>query len=100
MSKNNQKYLNKINNAGCIGIGTYSPVAASDYNVGTNHTLGVMGSARFASGLNINDFCKKISIFNLTKKGVAVIGEKAITLAEYEKLDAHVLSLKSRMRRM
>ena len=86
-----------IRDRGSIGIGKYSPVAASDYNVGTNHTLGTLGSAKFASGLNLTDFCKKISHFTLTKKGIEVIGRQAITLAEYENLHAHSLSIKSRM---
>ena len=58
-----------------------------------------MGSSKFASGLNLNDYYKKISIFSLTKKGVEVIGKKAITLAEYENLKFHALSIKSRMKR-
>ena len=90
-------YNNKVYNVGSIGLGSYSPVAASDYNVGTNHTLGTLGSAKFASGLNLNDFYKKISQFTLTKKGIEVIGKQAITLAEYENLHAHSLSIKSRM---
>ena len=92
-----KKILNKIYNAGSIGLGQYSPVAASDYNVGTNHTLGTLGSAKFSSGLNLNDFYKKISYFTLTKKGIEVIGKQAITLAEYENLHAHALSIKSRI---
>ena len=59
-----------------------------------------MGSSKFASGLNLNDYYKKISIFSLTKKGVEVIGKKAITLAEYEQLIGHAQSIKSRIRRM
>ena len=96
--KKYNKYLDKIYNAGSIGVGEYSPVAASDYNVGTNHTLGTLGSSKFASGLNLNDFYKKISIFKLSKKGIEVIGKKAITLADYEKLPSHSLSIKSRMK--
>ena len=98
LNKNNKKYLQKIRNAGCIGLNRYSPVASSDYAVGVNHTLGVMGSAKFASGLNLSDYYKKISIFSLTKKGIEVIGKKAITLAEYEGLIGHAQSIKSRMR--
>ena len=79
-------------------LGKYSPVAASDYNVGTNHTLGTLGSAKFASGLNLNDFFKKISLFSLTKKGIEVIGKEAITLAKYENLHAHALSINSRIK--
>ena len=97
VTKNFKKYLNKVTNAGSIGLGKYSPVAASDYNVGTNHTLGTLGSARYSSGLNLSDFYKKISVFNLTKKGIEVIGRQAITLAEYENLHAHALSIKSRI---
>ena len=97
LSKDYKKLLINIFNVGSIGLGIYSPVAASDYNVGTNHTLGTLGSARFASGLNLNDFYKKISRFTLSKKGIEVIGKQAITLAEYENLYAHALSIKSRL---
>ena len=97
ITKKYRNFSKKIFNAGSIGIGKYSPVAASDYNVGTNHTLGTLGSARFSSGLNLSDFYKKISMFTLTKKGIEVIGRQAITLAEYENLHAHALSIKSRL---
>ena len=99
LNKDYKKYVHKIRNAGCIGLNRYSPVASSDYAVGVNHTLGVMGSSKFASGLNLSDYYKKISIFSLTKKGIEVIGKKAITLAEYEGLIGHAQSIKSRIRR-
>ena len=98
LSNSFKKYLNKIFNVGTIAIGEYSPVAASDYNVGTNHTLGTLGSAKFASGLNLNDFYKKISQFELSRKGLKVISKQAITLAEYENLFSHSLSIKSRIK--
>ena len=75
-------------------------MAATDYNVGTNHVLPTLGSAKFSSGLNLNDFYKKISHITLSKKGVEVIGKQAITLAEYEELNGHAKSIKSRMRRL
>ena len=99
LNKNYKKYVHKIRNAGCIGLNKYSPVSSSDYAVGVNHTLGVMGSTKFASGLNLSDYYKKISIFSLTKKGIEVIAKKAITLAEYEGLFGHAQSIKSRIRR-
>ena len=95
---NYRKYVNKIINAGSICIGRYSPMAVTDYNSGTNHTLPVMGSAKFSSGLNINEFYKKISLVTLSKKGIEVIGKKAITLAEYEGFYGHALSIKSRIK--
>ena len=96
---NSKKYINKIFNAGSICIGKYSPMAVTDYNAGSNHTLPTLGSAKFSSGLNLSEFYKRISYINLSKKGVEKIGESAIHLANYEGLTAHMLSIKSRMRR-
>ena len=96
--KNYKKILNKIFNVGSICIGNYSAMAASDYNVGTNHVLPTLGSAKFSSGLSVNEFYKKISQIKLSKKGIEVIAKKAITLAEYEGLTGHALSIKSRIR--
>ena len=97
--KNYKKYLNKIFNAGSICMGKHSPMAITDYCSGTNHVLPTHGSAKFSSGLNINEFSKKISYINLSKKGFEYIGKKAITLAEYEGLIGHAQSIKSRIRR-
>ena len=96
---NYSKYISKIYNAGSICIGENSPMAVTDYNVGSNHTLPTLGSAKFSSGLNLNEFYKKISYITLSKKGVEKIGKSAIHLANYEGLTAHMLSIKSRMRR-
>ena len=74
-------------------------MALSDYNVGTNHVLPTLGSAKFSSGLNVSEFYKKISQIRLSKKGIEVIGKQAINLAEYENLYGHAESIKSRMRR-
>ena len=84
--KNYKKLVNKIQNAGSVCIGKYSAMAVTDYNVGTNHILPTLGSAKFSSGLNVGEFYKKISYIKLSKKGIEVIGKKAITLAEYEGL--------------
>ena len=96
---NNYKNLiNKITNAGSICLGKYSAMAVTDYNVGTNHVLPTLGSAKFSSGLNVSEFYKKTSHIKLSKKGIEVIGKKAITLAEYEGLFGHAQSIKSRIR--
>ena len=97
--KNCKKLINKINNVGSICIGKYSAMAVTDYNAGTNHVLPTLGSAKFSSGLNVNEFYKKTSYIKLSKKGIEVIGKKAITLAEYEGLFGHAQSIKSRIRR-
>ena len=97
--KNYKKLLNKIKNVGSVCIGKYSAMAVTDYNAGTNHILPTLGSAKFSSGLNVGEFYKKISYIKLSKKGIEVIGKKAITLAEYEGLIGHAQSIKSRIRR-
>ena len=94
---NYKKYKDKIVNAGSICIGKYSPMALSDYAVGTNHVLPTNASAKFSSGLSLSEFYKKISLITLSKKGVEKIGEYATHLAEYEKLKGHALSIKSRI---
>ncbi len=95
---NYKKYLNQIYNAGSVMIGKYSPMAVSDYNVGTNHVLPTLGSAKFSSGLNSSEFYKKISHITLTKKGIEKLGESATHLAEYEDLNNHAQSIRSRMK--
>ena len=97
--ENYKKYIDKIFNAGSICIGKYSPMALSDYAVGTNHVLPTNSSAKFSSGLSLAEFYKKISYIKLSKKGVEKIGKYATHLAEYEQLNGHAQSIKSRMRR-
>ena len=97
--KNFKKYEKKIVNAGSICNGEYTPMSASDYTVGTNHVLPTYGSSKFSSGLNINEFIKKISVVTLSKLGVEKIGNQAITLSEFEQLHGHTQSIKSRIRR-
>jgi|TARA_B100000953_G_scaffold289422_1_gene273376 histidinol dehydrogenase len=94
-----KKLIKKINNVGSVCIGRYSAMAVTDYNVGTNHVLPTLGSAKFSSGLSVSEFYKKISYIKLSKKGIEVIAKKAITLAEYEGLIGHAQSIKSRIRR-
>ncbi len=94
---NYKKYKDKIFNAGSICIGKYSPMALSDYAVGTNHVLPTNSSAKFSSGLSLSEFYKKISLITLSKKGVEKIGKYATHLAEYEELKGHALSIKSRI---
>ncbi len=97
--KNYKKYDKKIFNAGSICNGKYTPMSVSDYTVGINHVLPTHGSSKFSSGLNINEFIKKISVVTLSKLGVEKIGNPAITLSEFEQLYGHAQSIKSRMRR-
>jgi len=95
--KGAERLEKKIKNAGSIFLGEYSPEAVGDYLAGPNHVLPTSGSARFASGLSVNDFLKRTSLIKCTKTGIEKIGQMAINLANYEGLHAHALSVKKRM---
>jgi histidinol dehydrogenase len=86
----------KINDAGAIFIGDYSPVAVGDYWAGPSHTLPTGISAKFFSALSSNDFIKSTSIIEYDKKRLAENAEDIIRLAEAEGLDAHAKSIKIR----
>jgi histidinol dehydrogenase len=88
----------KIQNAGAIFIGEYSPVAVGDYWAGPSHTLPTGTSARFFSALTSNDFIKSISIIKYDKKKLEASAEDIIRLAEAEGLDAHARSVKIRLK--
>ena len=97
--KNYKFFLPKIKNAGSICTGKYAVMAMTDYNIGSNHILPTNGSARYSSGISVNEFYKRISYINLSKKGIETLGPSAITLANYEGLAGHALSVKKRIRR-
>ena len=96
-SKKLERLEKKIINAGSIFLGEYSPEAIGDYLAGPNHVLPTSGSARFASGLCVNDFVKRTSLIKCSKSGIEKIGQLAINLANYEGLHAHARSIKKRL---
>jgi len=87
----------KIDNAGAIFIGDYSPVAVGDYWAGPSHTLPTGQTAKFLSALSANDFIKSTSIIEYDKKKLFGCAEDIIRLAEAEGLDAHAKSIKIRL---
>ena len=97
--KNYKSFIPKINNAGSICLGKYAVMAMTDYNIGSNHVLPTNGSAKYSSGISVNDFYKRISYINLSKKGIESLGPSVITLANYEGLAGHANSVKKRIRR-
>ena len=97
--KNYKSLLPQIKNAGSICMGKYAVMAMTDYNIGSNHILPTTGSAKYSSGMSVNEFYKRISYINLSKKGIESLGPSVITLANYEGLVAHAQSVKKRIRR-
>ena len=88
-----------VKNAGSIFIGKYSPEAIGDYMAGPNHVLPTSGSARFSSGLSVNDFLKRHSMIKITKTGIERLGSSVINLAKHENLEGHANSVKIRLKK-
>ena len=97
--KNYKEIVGEIKNAGSICLGKYAVMAMTDYNVGSNHVLPTNSSARYSSGVSVNEFYKRISYINLSKKGIETLGPSVITLANYEGLVGHAKSVEKRIRR-
>ena len=97
--KNYKKMIKKIKNSGSICLGKYAVMAMTDYNIGVNHVLPTNFSARYSSGVSVNEFYKRISYINISKKGIETLGPSAITLANYENLVGHARSIEKRIRR-
>ena len=97
--KNYKTLVSKIKNSGSICLGKYAVMAMTDYNVGSNHVLPTNGSAKYSSGISVNEFYKRISYINLSKKGIETLGPSVITLAKYEGLAGHAQSIEKRIRR-
>ncbi len=98
-TKKPETYLKSISNAGSIFLGAYSPEAVGDYLAGPNHVLPTSGTARFSSGLSVNDFLKKQSIIKMSKTGIERLGPSVITLSKYEDLYGHSNSVRLRIKK-
>ena len=96
---NSETIINKIKNVGSIFIGKFSPEAMGDYIAGPNHVLPTSGSAKFSSGLSVNDFLKRHSLIKITKSGIERLGPSVINLAQHENLDGHANSVKFRLKK-
>ena len=94
--KFNKNMLKNIINAGSVFLGERSPVALGDYTMGTNHVLPTDQTAKFASGLGVEDYTKKTVFINPGNKTLKKIAKPTINLARQEGLEAHALSVEIR----
>ena len=95
-SKFNKNLLKNIIHAGSVFVGEKSPVALGDYTIGTNHVLPTDQTAKFSSGLGVDDFMKKTVFINAGNKTLKKISKPTVELARQEGLDAHALSVEIR----
>ncbi len=90
------EYLGKLDNAGSVFLGNYSPEPLGDYFAGANHVLPTGGTARFFSPLSVDDFIKKSSYIYYPREELLKAADDIILLAETEELTAHANSIKVR----
>ncbi len=91
-----EQYLSRIQNAGAVFLGRYTPEPVGDYIAGPNHVLPTAGTARFASALSAAHFVKKTSVIYYSKKALKRDASDIIRLAEIEGLTAHARAVKIR----
>ncbi|WP_017445262.1 histidinol dehydrogenase [Gayadomonas joobiniege] len=88
-TENARALLPKLENAGSIFLGAWSPESAGDYASGTNHVLPTYGYTKTYSSLSLADFSKRYTVQELTEEGLNSIGPAIMALAEAESLQAH-----------
>lgn len=81
--------LDKLENAGSIFLGTWTPESVGDYASGTNHTLPTYGYARTCSSLGLADYQRRYTVQELTADGIRGLGPIVQRIAQAEGLDAH-----------
>jgi histidinol dehydrogenase len=97
MTADHEATLARIENAGAIFLGPFSPVAVGDYAAGPSHVLPTGATARFASGLSANDFLRRSSVIRFEREGLARLASDVERLAHLEGLTAHAASVTRRM---
>ena len=88
----------QVTAAGSVFIGPWSPESAGDYASGTNHTLPTSAWARSCSGVNLDSFCRKMTLQQLSREGLETLAPTIVNMAEAEGLDAHAAAVKCRLK--
>ena len=88
-TRNPKELLSNIKNAGAVFLGKFTSEALGDYCAGPNHVLPTSGTAKFSSGLSVDDFIKKINVLKITKTGARKLSNITNTIAMSEGLYAH-----------
>lgn len=92
-----ERMSHQVQHAGAIFLGDYTPEAIGDYIAGPNHVLPTGRTARFSSGLSVDDFIKKSSLAGFEEEGFRALADAAMLMAQAEDLDAHANSIRIRL---
>jgi histidinol dehydrogenase len=90
--------LSEITAAGAVFVGHLSSEALGDYNAGVNHVLPTGGTARFGSPLSVHEFVKRMSVVEISRRGLIDLGPGAARLARCEGLEAHARAIEARQK--
>ncbi|RYZ75011.1 MAG: histidinol dehydrogenase [Lysobacteraceae bacterium] len=90
-------WLDKVEAAGSVFLGDFTPEALGDYCSGTNHVLPTNGAAAAYSGVSVSSFQNFVSVQAASRAGIAAIGPCAVTLARAEGLEAHARAVALRL---
>ena len=85
----------RVTRAGCLFVGAASATAFGDYVAGSNHTLPTDGAARFASGLTVAHFRRRMSEVHVGT-AAAALAEAGVPIAEAEGFAVHAESMAAR----
>jgi histidinol dehydrogenase len=91
--------LGQIRHAGAIFLGRFSSEPVGDYFAGPNHVLPTNGTARFSSGLSVDEFVKKSSIIVYSEAALKQNAEKIAAFARLEGLEAHARAVEARFKK-
>jgi histidinol dehydrogenase len=97
MCKNADAIAKKIDSAGLVLIGQYTPSAASDYSLGSNHVLPTLGFAKSRASLSVLDFVKIVNKVKVSRSGLAKVDRSTKEITSAEGLLNHYEAVKARM---
>jgi histidinol dehydrogenase len=100
MTKEPERDLDGIKNAGAVFLGKWTPEPLGDYSAGPNHTLPTGGTARFSSPLGVYDFIKRTSLLHFSEKGFMILSETVEMIADTEGLEAHANTVRIRRQKL
>jgi histidinol dehydrogenase len=92
-----RKWAERVRHAGCVFVGTHSPVSLGDYCAGSNHVLPTGCTARHASGLSVQSFLRGVHLVEYSRDALLEVAPHVLALAEAEDLPAHGEAVRVRM---
>lgn len=95
-AENDDALLDRIDSAGSVFLGPFTPVAAGDYATGTNHILPTGGTAKVAGGLSVDTFLRATTVQQLDRAALEELRPTITSLANAEGLEAHAASVEAR----